>query len=249
MTKKTSVFALIIAVAAIGLLTSSASVSNEANGQSTVTVPSWIQQVAGFWSSGDVSDGEFVNAMTFLVEEGIMDLPNVLSPAEAQTITSSLEEMDQRLEKVESQQTTTGTIAPTPDIPEEPPEDSTYPYVFAVCPSDKIRHFDKVLYEFTPIDTYLGTPKISCPGTTLYQNELGVIILEEHHDEIKKQINIKTKLVEQLKINGCSVNEEGVNLLGKDIVDWDITIIDVDYAVICANKPGVSGSGDTLGYK
>ncbi len=33
-------------------------------------------------------------------------------------------------------------------------------------------------------------------------------------------------------------------------VDFNqITIIDIEHAVICANKPGISGSGDTLGFK
>jgi len=66
MIRKTTVLALIIAVTAIGLLTSTVSFSNAANAQE-VSVPNWIQNIAGFWSSGDVSDGEFVNAMTFLL--------------------------------------------------------------------------------------------------------------------------------------------------------------------------------------
>lgn len=66
-----------------------------------------IQNVAGFWANGQVSDDEFVNAITFLVEKGIMDLPNAISPAEAQTITNSLDEMNLRIEKIKQQ--TSGT--------------------------------------------------------------------------------------------------------------------------------------------
>ena len=128
MTRKTTILALVMAVATIGLLTSTISFSNAVNAQSTVTVPSWIQNVAGFWSSGDVSDGEFVNAMTFLVEEGIMDLPNVVSPAEAQTITSSLEDMNERLEKIEEQ-------------PKEAPEDLAGSVSNSICPANKVQHW------------------------------------------------------------------------------------------------------------
>ena len=139
MTKtKTTVLALIIAVTAIGLLTSTVSFSNAANAQE-VSVPNWIQNIAGFWPSGDVSDGEFVNAMTFLVEEGIMDLPNVVSPAEAQTITSSLEDMNERLEKIE-EQTITGE-APQAEQPKEPPENLAGNVSNSICPADKVQHW------------------------------------------------------------------------------------------------------------
>jgi len=143
---------MILTSATIGLLASTVSVSNAANAQSTVTVPSWIQNVAGFWSSGEVSDGEFVNAMTFLVEEGIMDLPNVVSPAEAQTITSSLEEMDQRLEKIEEQAIT--EEAPQAEQPKEPPENLAGSVSNSICPADKVQHwrgfeivFDAAIYK------------------------------------------------------------------------------------------------------
>jgi len=236
MTKtKTTIFAIILTSATIGLLASTVSFSNAANAQE-VSVPNWIQNIAGFWSSGDVSDGEFVNAMTFLVEEGIMDLPNVLSPAEAQTITSSLEEMDQRLEKVESQQTTTGTIAPTPAIPEEPPEDTTYPYVFAVCPSDKIRHFEKVWFETT---AYYSPPS-GLGLDPITSISAGIIVLEDSEEDLKYAFDMRQRGANRLHQLGYADGEVDFN---------QITIIDIEHAVICANKPGMSGSGDSLGFE
>ena len=139
MIRKTTILAMIVTVAVIGLLTSTVSFSNAANDSSTASVPSWIQNVAGFWSNGDVSDGEFVNAMTFLVEEGIMDLPNVVSPAEAQTITSSLEDMNERLEKIEEQTIT--EEAPQAEQPKEPPEDLAGSVSNSICPANKVQHW------------------------------------------------------------------------------------------------------------
>ena len=106
-------------------------------------IPDWIQNVASFWSNGDVSDIEFVNAMEFLVDQGIMDLPNTVSAAEAQTITSSLVEMNERLEKVESQTPiATGTTVASP-TPSTPPNDGGYS---PICPSDMVQHWDKVAF-------------------------------------------------------------------------------------------------------
>ena len=38
-------------------------------------IPSWIQTSSGFWVDGDSSDTEFVNAIQFLIEKGIMEIP------------------------------------------------------------------------------------------------------------------------------------------------------------------------------
>jgi len=240
MTKtKTSVFTLIVTIAAIGLLTSSGLVSNEVNGQST-TVPTWIQNVANFWSNGEVSDDEFVNAMTFLVEEGIMDLPNVVSPVEAQTITSSLEDMNERLEKIEEQKAVVGTtIAPSPV---EPPEDTTYPYTFAICPADKVRHFDKIQFKLK-LDKSVSSVKGYNPLSSQFNN---IVILEEGPDEVGSPFQLEDRLASHLGDLGYS---HTVDNNSQKLHAFDLDIIDVEYAVICANKPGVASSGDSLGYK
>ena len=37
-------------------------------------VPAWVKNSAGWWSSGAISNGEFINALQFLVKEGIIKL-------------------------------------------------------------------------------------------------------------------------------------------------------------------------------
>ena len=36
------------------------------------TVPSWVKQTAGWWSEGLISDGEFLAAIRYLIEEGVL---------------------------------------------------------------------------------------------------------------------------------------------------------------------------------
>jgi len=47
-------------------------VSGENGGDSAAFVPVWIKDTAGWWSEGLVSDGEFVNALQFLISQGII---------------------------------------------------------------------------------------------------------------------------------------------------------------------------------
>ena len=44
------------------------------------SVPSWIKNTAGFWVDGNVSDTEFLNAMEFLIGEGIIQVPGDAKP-------------------------------------------------------------------------------------------------------------------------------------------------------------------------
>ena len=39
-------------------------------------IPSWIKLTAGYWINGDVSDDEFLSALQFLVDKGILVIPN-----------------------------------------------------------------------------------------------------------------------------------------------------------------------------
>lgn len=221
MTKtKTTIFAMMLAAATIGLLASTALVSNAASAQSTVTVPSWIQNVAGFWSSGDVSDDEFVNAMTFLVEEGVMDLPNVLSPAEAQTITSSLEEMDQRLEKIETEKST-GEVTAAPPTPPTPEGDGSAKYD-SVCPASKVQHWNKIIFSYSGnSQSDKGYPLITAhrPYEMIVQGTTGGIT--------DLQRTVADRLIEM----------EYSTIHTEDTITASVTIIDVDYAVICAQDP------------
>jgi hypothetical protein len=250
MTKtKTSILAMIIAIATIGLLTSTISFSNSADAQKE-TIPEWIQNVALFWGQGDISESEFVNALEFLGDEGILKLPTAES-AEAQEISASIGELEQRLEQIEATQITPTeptSIAPTPEIE---PEDTRYPTTFAICPSDKVRHFDKVLYRFQPhFDYYENWAVLECDsGDSIRDIDIGVMILEEKHNEINQQINIKERLMTQLKADNCAVHEFGDVKDQLTLREEDIQITSVDYAVICANQPGTSETSVPTTFK
>ena len=39
------------------------------------TIPGWVKDVAGFWSDGQISEGEFVSAMQYLISQDIVTIP------------------------------------------------------------------------------------------------------------------------------------------------------------------------------
>lgn len=41
-------------------------------GSAIYVVPNWVKKTAGWWSEGKVSDGEFVNGLTYLIKNGII---------------------------------------------------------------------------------------------------------------------------------------------------------------------------------
>ena len=65
----------------VGIPTITQNVSAESN-----SVPSWIKNTASFWVDGNVSDTEFLNAMEFLIGEGIIQIPGESVP-DVDTIT------------------------------------------------------------------------------------------------------------------------------------------------------------------
>ena len=38
------------------------------------SLPEWIKNVAGFWAEGQTTDTDFVNAIEFLIDEGIIEV-------------------------------------------------------------------------------------------------------------------------------------------------------------------------------
>ena len=220
MTKpKMYLLAITISIAAIGLLTSTISFSNAANEPSTVSIPSWIQNVAGFWSNGEVSDDEFVNAMKFLVEEGIMDLPNVVNPAEAQTLTSSLEDINQRLEKIETQ-TETGNTA-TEESTSLSPEKDDFAHS-PICPANKVQHWNKIIFAYSgTLESEKGFPDIVKERT--YE-----IIVQGHTGGVT---DLNQLVFDRLM---------GMGYVGYLPDPNAIEIVDVEYGVICADDPNPS---------
>jgi len=221
MTKpKMFLLAITISVAIMGLLTNTISFSNAASEPSTVNVPSWIQNVAGFWSNGDVSDFEFVNAMTFLVEEGIMDLPNVVSPAEAQTITRSLEDINQRLERIETQTETDYTTgSQTPSVSHE--EDGSFQND-PICPANKVQHWNKIIFTY--------------PGTLESNKGFPDIVKERTYEVIVQGQPGGVTDLNQLIFDRLM----GMGYVGYLPSPDAIEIVDVGYGVICADDPNPS---------
>lgn len=244
--KTTSVLATAIAIVTIGLLSTNIQFSITADAQQE-EIPKWIQDVAGFWSNDSISDQEFVNAMEFLVEEGIMKIPSS-NTAQAEEITKTLEDLEVRLEKVETQSPTkeTTTQLNSPSISgAADSNDGSYDYTSAICPSDKIRHFDKVHFRMKigpneSIHSSQGYESLSSSYTN-------VVILEENYDEIGSPFQIEKRVASHLNQIGYTYLLNGETKVG--ILPSSIEVLDIDYAVICANKPGLSESSGTLGYK
>ena len=74
----------------------------------TGELPIWIKNTASFWANGQISDGEFLNAIEFLIENGIIQVPGVgISNSEVDEIvigfipTEKAEELTPKAEQLE----------------------------------------------------------------------------------------------------------------------------------------------------
>ncbi|HXV65912.1 MAG TPA: phosphate/phosphite/phosphonate ABC transporter substrate-binding protein [Nitrosopumilaceae archaeon] len=50
-------------------------------------IPSWVKNSAGWWSDGSISDGEFINAIEFLIEKGTIQIPSSTKITDVDSIT------------------------------------------------------------------------------------------------------------------------------------------------------------------
>jgi len=50
-------------------------------------IPGWIKNTAGFWANDQISDVEFMNAIEYLIAQGTIQVPNVSSVLDVDTIT------------------------------------------------------------------------------------------------------------------------------------------------------------------
>ncbi|MFB5645379.1 MAG: phosphate/phosphite/phosphonate ABC transporter substrate-binding protein [Nitrosopumilaceae archaeon] len=76
-----TIITVVLFGAFVSIPTFTQNVSAESN-----SVPSWIKNTASFWVDGNVSDTEFLNAMEFLIGEGIIQVPGESKP-DVDTIT------------------------------------------------------------------------------------------------------------------------------------------------------------------
>ena len=47
------------------------------------TIPEWVKHNAGWWADGKIDDGQFVQAMQYLIRNGIIDIPSAAQGAES----------------------------------------------------------------------------------------------------------------------------------------------------------------------
>jgi len=66
----------------IGLVVIIAATSSYAFAADSSPVPTWIKEVAGFWASDQISDQDFVNSLTFLIDSEIVKVPKMESLSE-----------------------------------------------------------------------------------------------------------------------------------------------------------------------
>ena len=104
-------------VAGLGLIPLSINAESE-------IVPSWIKNTAGFWANDQISDGEFLNAIEYLIAQGNIQVPNLpgvstidsitigfIPTEKADELTPKAEEMSTYLEK--RLDTTVEIVVPT----------------------------------------------------------------------------------------------------------------------------------------
>lgn len=228
---KTSKMMMLATVAVVTVLLGGFTIINT-NAQEEA-LPIWIQNVAGFWSNGDVSDTEFVNAMEFLVDQGIMNLPNTVSAAEAQTITSSLEEMSDRLEKVEAQTPTAiGTTIAAP-ITSNQPSIQGVSYS-SICPSNMVQHWDNVSFKFSDDIDYIRTSDKNVEDSVINQGDVMSMKFRTSASQVDTIVNLKGKVWDRLK-NDLGFVQGGPS---GTLDSSDIEILDAEYAIVCAYPPG-----------
>jgi len=81
---------LILFVILISVSIGTASMSNAQLG----TVPDWFKGVAGFWAEGKITTTEFLDGITFLIEQEVIQVPGYVQAAEAQSINqTSIDEL------------------------------------------------------------------------------------------------------------------------------------------------------------
>ena len=88
----------------VGVVIGTSAITQAAYAQSS-DIPSWIKSVAGFWADGETSDADFVNALEYLIGEGIISVPGSASVSDVDTLTLGfipVEKADELTPKAES---------------------------------------------------------------------------------------------------------------------------------------------------
>ena len=81
--KRQNILTLVTAFAVISVM----SVPLTQNAQAQSLVPDWIKANAGWWADGTLDDDTFLNGITFLIENGVIDVSSESSTIDVDTIT------------------------------------------------------------------------------------------------------------------------------------------------------------------
>ncbi len=81
--KRQITLALIIAFAVAGAL----SVPLSQSAQAASIIPDWIKTNAGWWAAGDLDDETFLNGITFLIENGVIDVSSKSNTVDVDILT------------------------------------------------------------------------------------------------------------------------------------------------------------------
>jgi len=65
-----------IAVIFVGVIILGTLAFSAINAQGQFSIPSWVKGVAGFWAEDQISDNEFINALQYLMVQGILVIPD-----------------------------------------------------------------------------------------------------------------------------------------------------------------------------
>lgn len=66
----------LVALSAAIFVSFTVGVTVNAVGQGQTTIPSWIKNTAKFWVEGEISDQEFIAALQYLADNGILKIPS-----------------------------------------------------------------------------------------------------------------------------------------------------------------------------
>ena len=61
------------------MLVSTVSLAAAQNSTQTISVPAWVKKNAKWWSEGSVGDKDFVQGIQYLIQKGIMKIPQTKS--------------------------------------------------------------------------------------------------------------------------------------------------------------------------
>ena len=81
--KRQNILALITAFAIVSVI----SVSLTQNAQAQSLIPDWIKANAGWWADGTLDDETFLNGITFMIENGVIDVSSESNVIDVDTIT------------------------------------------------------------------------------------------------------------------------------------------------------------------